>query len=251
MTADHLAVDRFDVSRLGRQVLLEEIAESPFANEADAGGILLLCRGQAMLLRNRADLGLLQLADGKQRLGQLLASDGMQEVALVLVGVEALEQFAAAIAVATPHVMASGDEVGTEHQGVIEERLELDFPVAEDVRVRRAPGLVFGEEVLEHVVPVLGSKVGGVQLDADAVTHGLGIGQVFLGGAVLRAVVLFPVLHEQAFDLIALFEQQESGNGRVDAAGHANDNAGVFRGGEGRNRHRSTPGFCKGANSIS
>ncbi len=175
----------------------------------------------------------------------------MQEVALVLVRVQALEQLAAAIAVTTPHVMAGGDEVGAEHQGIIEERLELDFPVAEDVRIGRAARLVFGEEVLEHVVPVLGGKIGGVQLDADAVAHGLGVGQVFLGGAVLRAVVLFPVLHEQAFDLIALFEQQEGGNRRVHAAGHADDHACFFRSGEGRNRHRSTPGLCKGANSIS
>lgn len=94
--------------------------------------------------------------------------------------------------------MAGGDQVGTQRQGVVEERLELDFAVAEDVRVGRAAGLVLLEEVLEHVVPVFGGEVGGVQLDADAVAHGLA-SAVFTGGAVFGAVVFFPVLHEQPF----------------------------------------------------
>ncbi|MNF68161.1 hypothetical protein D3C84_500110 [compost metagenome] len=121
--------------------------------------------------------------------------------------------------------MAGGDQVGAEHHGVVEERLELDFAVAEDVRVGRAPGLVFGEEMLEHVVPVFGGEIGRVQLDADTVAHGLGVGQVFAGGAVFGAVVFFPVLHEQAFHLVALLHQQEGGNRGVDAAGHADDHA--------------------------
>ncbi|MNF88823.1 hypothetical protein D3C84_713260 [compost metagenome] len=77
------------------------------------------------------------------------------------------------------------------------------------------------------MVPVLRREVGGMQLDADAVADGLGIGQVHLGGAVLGAVVLVPVLHEQAFHLVALLEEQEGGNRGVDAAGHADYDAGI------------------------
>ncbi|MNV57734.1 hypothetical protein D3C71_1500790 [compost metagenome] len=166
-----------------------------------------------------------QLADREQGLGDLFAADGVQEVALVLVRVQALEQFGAAIDVAATHVVTGGDQVGAEHHGVVEERLELDLAVAQDVRVRRASGLVFGEEMLEHVVPVLGGEVGGVQLDANLVAHGLGVRQVVHGGAVFRSIVFFPVLHEQAFHLITLLDQQEGGNGRVHAAGHADNDA--------------------------
>src|SRR5690606_7900101 len=128
---------------------------------------------------------------------------------------------------------AGGDQVGAEHQGIVEERLELDFAVAEDIRVGRTSGLVLGEEVLEDVVPVFGGEIGGVQLDADPVADGLRVGEIFLGGAVLGTVVFLPVLHEQAFYLIPLFEQQKGGNGGVYAAGHADNDAGVFRGGDG------------------
>lgn len=129
--------------------------------------------------------------------------------------------------------MAGGDQVRAEHQRVVEERLELDFAVAEDVRVRRTAGLVLGKEVLEHVIPVFRGEVRRVQLDADPVADGLGVGQVLAGGTVFGAVVLVPVLHEQAFDLIALLQQEQGGDGRVDAAGHADDHALAAWGGGG------------------
>ncbi len=146
--------------------------------------------------------------------------------------------------------MAGGNQVGAQAQGVVEERLELDFAVAEDVRIRRASGLVLGQEVLEHVIPVFGGEVGGVQLDADLVAHGLGVRQVVHGGAVLRSVVFLPVLHEQAFHLIALLHEQDSGNGRVHAAGHADDDAQVFWGGGSWITHRDSMSvFEKGRDS--
>ncbi|CRQ69508.1 hypothetical protein PAERUG_E5_London_17_VIM_2_12_12_04056 [Pseudomonas aeruginosa] len=233
VATDDLAFGGLDVARLGRQVLLEEIGEASLANEADARGVLLLRRGEAMLLGDGADFRLLQFADGEQAAGDLLAAHRVQEVALVLVRVQALEQLGAPVAVAAPHIVAGGDQVRAEHQRVVEERLELDFAVAEDVRVRRTAGLVLGKEVLEHVIPVFRGEVRRVQLDADPVADGLGVGQVLAGGTVFGAVVLVPVLHEQAFDLIALLQQEQGGDGRVDAAGHADDHALAAWGGGG------------------
>ena len=66
-----------------------------------------------------------------------------------------------------------------------------------------------------------------MQLDTDPLAYGLGVGQVIHGGAVFGAVVFLPVLHEQAFDLIALFQQEQSRDGGVDAAGHADDDSGI------------------------
>lgn len=169
----------------------------------------------------------------------------MQEVALVLVGVQALEQFGAAIDVATAHVVASSNQVGTEDHRVVEERLELDLAVTQDVRVRCAAGLVFGQEVLEHVVPVLGGEVGGVQLDADFVAEGLGIRQVVHGGAIFRSIVFFPVLHEQAFHLITLLHEQNGGNGRIHAAGHTDDDALLLCVRRGWITHRISTGIFK------
>ncbi|MPN53688.1 hypothetical protein SDC9_201354 [bioreactor metagenome] len=99
--------------------------------------------------------------------------------------------------------------------------------------------------MLEHVVPVLGGEVGGVQLDADLVAHGLGIRQVVHGGAIFRSIVFFPVLHEQAFHLITLLHEQNGGNGRIHAAGHADDDALLLCVRRGWITHRVSTGVLK------
>jgi len=56
--------------RAGRvaQIARQELAERPLADEADAGGVLLLRVGQADVLGDAAHFGLAQLAHRKQRL---------------------------------------------------------------------------------------------------------------------------------------------------------------------------------------
>jgi hypothetical protein len=46
--------------------------------------------------------------------------------------------------------MPGGDALGAEVRRVLQEGLELDLPVAQDVGIRRAPGPVLGEELLEY-----------------------------------------------------------------------------------------------------
>lgn len=198
------ALQAVNLPRLRRQVLLQEIAETALPDEADTGGVFFTGGGQLMLRRQAAHLGLGEFAQGKQGLLQFTVANRVQEVALVLVVVQALEQGALASAGAAPRVVASGDIVGAQELGIFQECLELDFPVAEYIRVRGATGAVFRKEMGEHVVPVFGGEIGPVQCDAQTVRHRLGVGEILFRGAVLGAVVLFPVLHEQAFHPVAL-----------------------------------------------
>jgi len=71
--------------------------------------------------------------------------------------------------------VAGGDQLATQHVGVFQKDFELDFPVAEDVRVGRAASLVLRQKVLEDVVPVFGGKVGRVQAYAQGVAYPLRI----------------------------------------------------------------------------
>lgn len=134
------------------------------------------------------------------------------------------------VADALAHVVTGGDFIGTQHLGILQEDLELDLPVTKDVRIRRTACFVLCQEVLEYVVPILGSEVSRVQLDAQFGAHGFRIGQILLRRAVFGAVVFIPVFHKQALDLVPLLEQKESRNGGVDAAGHADNH---FAGGSG------------------
>ena len=51
----------------------------------------------------------------------------------------------------------------------------------------------------------------------------LGVGEILFGRAVFSAVVFIPVLHKQAFYLIALLHEKKGRNGRVNAAGHTDN----------------------------
>ncbi|MNJ67736.1 hypothetical protein D3C77_639330 [compost metagenome] len=67
----------------------------------------------------------------------------MQEIALVLGGVQRLEQLELRAAAgrrhfAHPCVMARGDVLGTQRHGVVKKSLELDLGIAQHVGVGRA-----------------------------------------------------------------------------------------------------------------
>ncbi len=86
------------------------------------------------------------------------------------------------------------------------------------------PARVFGQEVLEHLLPVFAGEVAEVERDAEPAADGHGVAAVVFGAAVAVAVV-GPVLHEQAGHRFALLHQAPGGDGGVDAAGDAHHDA--------------------------
>jgi hypothetical protein len=46
-----------------------------------------------------------------------------------------------------------------------------------------------------------------MKFDAQAISHRLSVSEVFLCRAVLCAVILLPILHEEAFHLVALLSE--------------------------------------------
>ena len=143
----------------------------------------------------------------------LFVAESIKEVALVFVTVEAAQQLALAVNVGAAHVVPGGDVVSAEvFCGKFEEGFKFNFFIAQNIRVRRAAGFIFFKEQFEYVVPVFCGKVDGVKFNSQLIANGLRVGKIRRCGAVFLAVVLFPVLHEQAFHLIPLLEQQVSGN---------------------------------------
>ena len=144
--AHRLAVGRLHRARLVRQVAVQKFAERAFADKTDARRILLLRVRQRQLFGDLAHLRLRDFTERKQGFRQLRLVQTVQEVALVLAGVDGFQQFIASSVrrrLAYARVVAGGDQVGAQGHGVVEEGLELDFSVAQHVRVRRTAGLVF------------------------------------------------------------------------------------------------------------
>src|SRR6185369_15831340 len=109
--APALVLDR---SRRVGEVARQELAERPLADEADAGRVLLLRVRQADPGGDPPHLGLVQLADRKERARELRLVEPVQEVALVLRPVEALQQLESGCGGADPGVVPGGDALGAE-----------------------------------------------------------------------------------------------------------------------------------------
>ena len=222
MFTDALAVRRANVARPGRQVARQEFAEIAFADEADAGRILFSRSLQAMLGGDPAYFILAQLAQRESCCRELRLPELVQEITLVLAAILRPQQPVFAVDLVDPRVMAGGDGVCPQLVRGIEEMLELDLAIAQHVRVRRATDGVFGEEVLEHTVPVFARKIAEADRQAKLAANGDGIAAVVLGPAIATAIV-GPVLHEQSSDVAASIAEEQGGDRRIHPARNAND----------------------------
>src|SRR5579871_17545 len=123
-------------------------------------------------------------------------------------------------------VVAGRDLARTERARVFEEGLEFYFTIAQHVRIRRAAGAVFRQEMLEHPVPVFGSKIARVKRDAEHGADAQRVGAVAFRVTLAETFVFFPILHEHAAERHALTLQQQRRDAGIDAAGHADDDVG-------------------------
>jgi hypothetical protein len=152
--------------------------------------------------------------------------ESVQEIALVLAGIAALEQVLAPVAFLAPDVVAGGDKIGPQPPGMVQEGPELDFGVAQDVRIGRPTAAVLIQKIAEHPVLVLGGEVDLVQRDAQCFAHRPCVVQILGGGAVASIEGFLPVLHEHAMHVVALLDQQQGGDRGIHAARQADDDTG-------------------------
>ena len=225
MDAENLAVNAFQRAFLALHVARKEITKAPLADEADARRVLLSVGGKASGFRLPADFWFWTRTQGEKALGETLLRDGVKEIALILIGVRPPEKTGLALQRCKIGVVSCRYPLGAERFSVILKNVELDFPIAQHVWVRRAPRLVFREKVLKDRVPVLCGEVRCFERNAQVIRHGLRIGQILQGRAVIRAVVLFPVLHKEANHLKARSLKPQCRDGTVHPAGQANDHA--------------------------
>ncbi len=98
-----------DGAWLTGQIAGEEVAKGPFADEADAGAVFARMHRQSGATSQRTHFGLVQVAEGEQRLVQTFAGNIAEKIGLVLVLVPRAQQQA----LARRRVVASGHEFST------------------------------------------------------------------------------------------------------------------------------------------
>ena len=179
--------------------------------------------GEPVALGNTAHVVLVQVAQRKHRLGERRLADGMQEIALVLVVVDALQKRGLASDFGRACVVAGRQQFAAEAFRIVAKHAELDFAIAQYVRVRRAAGTVFVEKIVEDSVAILGREIGVVQRYAELIADAACVLQVLGGRAI--AVVVFPVGHVQRLHVGAGLDQAQRSHGGIDPAGESQDDA--------------------------
>ncbi len=171
-----------------------------------------------------AHLGLEHVTQGKQRARHLLLREPVQEIALVLGRIGRFQHSCQLAALVEPRVVPGGDVFGARAMCKVEKGLELDFSVAQHIGVGRASGLQFGKEIGEDAVAVFRAEVHRIDFQPDDVGHRQHVKKI-LPRRAMPVVVLFPVPHEHAKQVVSLLFQQIRGDRGIDAAGHADDDA--------------------------
>ena len=69
-----------------------------------------------------------------------------------------------------------------------------------------------------------------MQGNAQGRAHCAGVFEILGGAAVAAVDPVFPVFHEQAVHLVALFKEQQGGDRGIDATGETDDDAGLGHG---------------------
>ncbi|GJM84223.1 hypothetical protein HMSSN139_67190 [Paenibacillus sp. HMSSN-139] len=150
----------------------------------------------------------------------------VEEIGLILVIVDAPQQLVRPVLFHDACIMPCRNVIRAEIQRFVQKFAELDFPVAHDVRVWRPAPLIFFEEIGKYFIVILLLEVHGVVGDIDLFADAANVFGVRFGRAVAEFVGIVPVFHEYADDVVALLLQQERGHRGIDAAGHADDDAG-------------------------
>ena len=226
MPTDHRAitVDHGAGPRAGSSG--HELLPAPACDEADVHALRLGGGPQPEARRVVAHLSLRELADREQRPVELGLPEHVEDVRLVLGGIEPAAQLpAAGVVTADPSVVAGGNGVEPERVGPLEQPAELDRPVALHTRIGcAAVGIRVhvgphdtGLEVVGEVEHVMRD----VELGGDAA------GVFDVGGAAASGVGLAaPQLERHTRDVVPGVAQKRGGDGRVDPAAHRDQHAG-------------------------
>ncbi len=100
---------------------------------------------QALLLSNGAHGWLFQIANRKQGLRNMLLGEGVEEVALIFIVIQTTQHLPVTILITAAYIMAGSDIVSAKRfSSKLQKGFKLDFFIAHNVRVRGAPGFIFG-----------------------------------------------------------------------------------------------------------
>lgn len=232
---EHAPIQMNDLARLRRvgAQSLDHVGILALRHEADVLAVVLVGHFQAEVARHRPHLRLRQAAERKAEEVQLLRRGGEEEVALVAVEIDGTEQRPPPVGKPLRADVVPGRErLRAELPRRVEKIGELDGLVAGHARDRRLARDVAFREAIDHRVPEAGFVVEHVMRDAEHRRHLARVVDVLAGAAgafPVGGLAVVVELQRHPDDVIALALQEPRHDRRIHAAGHGDDDPGLFR----------------------
>ena len=129
----------------------------------------------------------------------------IQKIGLIFILVFGFHKVMNAVFVFNSAIMPRGDIVRAEFFGVTLERSEFYLAVTKNVGVRRSSLFVLLQKVPEYPVVILFCKIHAVIRNSDSRSDPPYVGVIGFGGTTTVVVGFFPIVHKQAYNVIALF----------------------------------------------
>lgn len=145
----------------------------------------------------------------------------MKKIGLIFGAVRGLMKLDTLRPLDTARIVARRKTRPTEATNMLETYAKLNLSVTEYVGVWSSTGPVLRQKIIEYPLTVLCRKVDSMKRNAQLTTDGQRVLVVGRNRAV--GIVLFPISHEQAFDLEPLFSQPQGRDGRIDTARESDD----------------------------
>src|SRR5260370_5304167 len=122
-------------------------------------------------------------------------------------------------------IMASRDEIRFERACALPEPIELDFAIAHHARIRRPPGEILGDKIVDHPRGKISAQIDDIEREAHSLRYpsrGLEIVVRAAGATPLRyrRLHLRRKPHRDADNVITLLAQHRGGDITVHPAGH-------------------------------
>src|SRR5213594_819499 len=174
-------------------------------------------------MRDRTRLRLRLRADGKNHSRENLAVDSPEEIRLVLPAIDAAIQ----LAVDHARVVSRRDESRVDRVRLAHEVAELRERVAAHARNRRTSARILGDEVVDDVVTESALEIQHIVRNAQRLTDASSVVDRIerTAGAIGDVVAIAEQLNRRADDIIALLDEQRSGDRGIHAARHRDEYA--------------------------
>ena len=194
-------------------------------HEADVLAVVLVCVAKAVRLGDFTRLGLVQAAERKARVRELLLREPGKHVALILRGVHGLSERIAPIRqLLDAGVVPGRQHLAPERAGARLEQAEFQVPVAVQAWVRRRPALIGRGKARHDLLAERILVIKDIVRHAQRIGHAAGILHIVERAAGVAArhagVLVFIQLHGHAHAVVTCLLHQVCRHARIHAAAH-------------------------------